>query len=376
MKNFWKNLDQRYLKVCVYAAVTVLITLGIAAVLMETGPFWGKLWSIFAAVLKPIVIGFIICYLFSPIVAWFEKVFNRKKQHAWARALGVLLTFGIVFLVIGIILVLLAVAVYENMESFNVESITNVFSYLKEDYKEIWDFLEEKLQSFNVSPDSTTQLVTTVTNAVKNFFSGLLFGVIFSVYFLLDGDNIFRYWRRAFLLVFGGKAEDRFLAFMKDADHAFSGYIRGQFTDALIVGVLVSVVLTIAGIPYAIFVGICAGLGNLIPYLGPVVGYVTLVIVCLPTAAFDKMVIGIVIMAIVMFVDGNIINPKLLSNNVEVHPLLVVAALIAGGAVGGIAGMLVAVPSAALLKLQFDRYLQRLETRREALKAEENKQDS
>ena len=83
--------------------------------------------------------------------------------------------------------------------------------------------------------------------------------------------------------------------------------------------------------------------------------------VCLPTAAFDKMLIGVVLLAVLMFVDGNIINPKLLSDNVEVHPLLVVAALIAGGAVGGIAGMLVAVPTAALIKLQFDRYLKKLE---------------
>jgi predicted PurR-regulated permease PerM len=76
------------------------------------------------------------------------------------------------------------------------------------------------------------------------------------------------------------------------------------------------------------------------------------------------MIIGIVIFALVMFIDGNIINPKLLSDNVEVHPLLVVAALIGGGALGGVAGMLIAVPTAALIKLQFDRYLQRVEEKK------------
>ena len=68
-----------------------------------------------------------------------------------------------------------------------------------------------------------------------------------------------------------------------------------------------------------------------------------------------------------MFIDGNIINPRLLSENVDVHPLLVVAALLGGGVLGGIAGMLVAVPTAALLKLQFDRYLQKLEDSKESM---------
>ena len=143
--------------------------------------------------------------------------------------------------------------------------------------------------------------------------------------------------------------------------------------DAAIVGVLATIALSIAAVPYAAIVGICIGFGNLIPYFGPIVGYVATVLVCLPSMAIDKMIIGLVIIAVIMFVDGNIINPRLLSANVDVHPLLVVAALIAGGAVGGIAGMLIAVPSAALVKLQFDRYLESLEKRRETEKSIESK---
>ena len=153
---------------------------------------------------------------------------------------------------------------------------------------------------------------------------------------------------------------------MKDADSAFSGYIRGQLIDAAIVAVLVSVVLGLAGVPYPVIIGVFTGLGNLIPYLGAVSGYLVTVLVCLPAGEFQKMILGLVLIAVVMFIDGNVINPKLLSDNVEVHPLLVVAALIAGGAVGGIAGMLIAVPSAALIKRQFDRALQKMEESRSA----------
>ena len=104
-------------------------------------------------------------------------------------------------------------------------------------------------------------------------------------------------------------------------------------------------------------------IGNLIPYVGPILGYAGLITVCLLEGEINKLIIGGICLLVIMFLDGNVLNPKLLSNSVKVHPLLVVAALIGGGALGGILGMIVAVPCAALLKLQFDRYLQKKEER-------------
>ena len=145
----------------------------------------------------------------------------------------------------------------------------------------------------------------------------------------------------------------------QNADRVFSGYIRGQSLDALLIGVMVSLALLIAGIPYAVVIGILTGVGNLVPYVGPVVGFGSLIIVCLAEGSVTHMLIGAAILAAVMFIDGNIINPRMLSSNVHVHPVLVIVALLAGGKVGGVVGMLVAVPVAALLKLQFEKYVEK-----------------
>ena len=366
IKRFLAKLDQKYLKICLYSSATVLVTVLIGALAFCTGPFWSKLWAIFSAVIKPVIIGGIICYLLLPAVNKLEKLFNKNKEHVWARAASVLLTFLVIAVVIILILAAIAISIYKNVESLNFESIANLYNNLGEGYEEIAQSLEKLLNSFNISSSSISSILTGAAGAVQNFFSGLLFGIIFAVYFLLDTKNsIVSYWERAFRLIFGDKQQDSIKSFMKDADNAFSGYIRGQLVDAAIVGVLSSVALSIAGIPYSVLIGICMGLGNLIPYFGPIVGYVATVLVCIPTGDYLKMVIGVVIIAVIMFIDGNIINPKLLSENVDVHPLLVVAALLGGGVLGGIAGMLVAVPTAALLKLQFDRYLQRLEDSKE-----------
>ena len=362
IKKFIKGLDQKYLKICIYSAFTVLITVIVGALVFSTGPFWSRLWAITTAVLKPIIIGGIICYLLLPVVNWFEKLFNRNQKHKWARTASVVLTFAIIAAIIILVLGMIIVSIYKNLGSLSLESLKDMFNKLGEDYAEIGHNLEKMLASFNISTSSVSSILKGAAGAVENFFSGLLFGVIFAVYFLLDEkSSIVSYWGRAFRLIFGDKQKDSFKTFVKDADNAFSGYIRGQMVDAGIVGVLSAISLSIAGVPYAVIIGICIGLGNLIPYFGPVLGYGATIIACLTTGAYVKMVIGLVIIAVIMFVDGNIINPKLLSDNVDVHPLLVVAALLGGGVLGGIAGMLVAVPTAALLKIQFDRHLQRLE---------------
>jgi predicted PurR-regulated permease PerM len=106
--------------------------------------------------------------------------------------------------------------------------------------------------------------------------------------------------------------------------------------------------------------------------VGPILGYGAIILFCVITGEFGKLVLGLILMAIIMFIDGNVINPKLLSASVEVHPLLVVAALIAGGAVGGFLGMIIAVPTAALIKLYFERFLVK---REQSLAAAESKKE-
>ena len=314
----------------------------------------------------PIIIGGIICYLLLPVVNRLERLFNRDKEHGWARSVSVLLTFAVIAAAVILVLAMIVISIYKNVGALNIESITNLYTILKEEYAEVAKYLEQVMESFNISSGRISTILKSAAGAIENFFSGLLFGVIFAVYFLLDKKNsIVSYWNRAFRLIFGDKAQKQLRFFMKDADNAFSGYIRGQMVDAAIVGVMASIALAVAGVPYAVLIGVCIGFGNLIPYFGPVVGYAAVVIVCLPTGNFAKMIIGLAIIAVIMFVDGNIINPRLLSENVDVHPLLVVAALLGGGVLGGIAGMLIAVPTAALLKLQFDRYLQKIEDSRE-----------
>ena len=322
----------------------------------------GKAWEILdfiSVVFKPLVLGLVFTYLFTPVVNAIENKmlasFNKPKT---ARILAVVLNYLIVLLAIGIILGIIVVTVTKSISSIHPSEIKQYLAVLGDQFSNFQSTIEKQLSSMNINFGTVGDFIGKLISGIKSGASTLLFAVIFSIYFLID-RSIFRYWNDVLNTFTSEKTRERIKTLAKDSDKVFSGYIRGQSIDAAIVGVLSSIALLIAGIPYAVVIGILTGLGNLVPYVGPVVGFGSLIIVCLAEGSIAHIAIGGIILALVMFIDGNIINPRMLSSNVEVHPVLVIIALLAGGRVGGIVGMLVAVPVAALLKRRFGRYLEK-----------------
>lgn len=361
MRKWFRGLDQRYVKICIYASVTVILTAIILTLVYFSGGFWERIWNLVKELARPIAIGGIFCYIMLPSVNFLESVFERKKAHWWARPLATFLAIAIVIIAILLLLALVIILMYRNISAVNLENVLSLIVSTQGDFFDFLESLQQKAAEFGFSVDRISRIVTSILNGIRNTFTGMLFGIVFAIYFLLDGKEIAKYWQRALLLLAGSKNSARVKTLSADANRVFSGYIRGQFVDAFVVGILSSAAFLIGGIPNAALVGTLTGLGNLIPYVGPVLGTLTLIAVCLPEALWGKLIAGVIILAVVMLLDSNVIEPRLLSNSIRIHPLLVVAALIGGGVVGGFVGMIVAVPVAALLKVEFDRYLDKKE---------------
>lgn len=364
MNKFLASLDERYVKICLYASATVLLTLVAGMALYAAVPVFATIWNLICAVVEPLVYGAALSYVLNPLVKRVSRVLRRYPRYAndgtKRRNAAVVISIVIVALFLLGILALFVLMVTHSLASLNWASIQDLLGDASGDFSQIVASAEKTLEDWGIiSAESETNLLTAF-NGVKNAATTLVFAVIFCIYYLIDGPRVTAYLDRVAHAVMGSRTVDP-TNFFADADKVFSGYFRGQGIDALLVGLLSGISLTAIGVPYAPAVGLLAGLGNLIPYLGGPVGFGSVALMCLAEGAWVKMIAGFVVMAIIMFVDGNIINPRLLSDNVEVHPILVVAALIAGGAVGGLAGMLVAVPTAALLKQQLDRWLSRRE---------------
>lgn len=359
MKKLKDLYDEKYLKIALYVICTLLITFVLGMIIYNLSGSTKSAFSLLGSVLSPLVLGLVIAYLFSPLVEWFEKkVFAGIRKEKTRRALGVAATFILVILVIILILSALIITVTKSISAIDFNDLLSYVQSLENDLSSFWKVVEERLADLNIDLGQFGPKISKIFNNVSSGASTLLFANIFAIYFLLDA-KIGEYWSDILNLFTSPETREKIRSFAADADRVFSGYIRGQSIDALLIGIMVAVAMQAAGIPYAVVIGLLTGIGNLIPYVGPVVGFGSMLIVTLSEGSLTHMITGAIVLMIVMTIDGNIINPKLLSDNVEIHPVLVILALIAGGQIGGIIGMLVAVPVGALLKLQFEKFIAR-----------------
>lgn len=352
-------MEPRYTKIAIYTIVSSIIIFICCLILINSNAALSRFWGLALAILQPLVLGLVIAYLLLPLVRKLEtKVFGGFKSKQVRRNLAVLLIYLIIAAALAAGLTVLIISITKTVASIRLADLQSLAAYLQNEFADFWKVIEQKLAEYDVNLGTVGKKAAGMFTNAKSAGSTILFAMIFSIYFLLD-SGINKYWTKVSHVLLKDDTRAKAKEFLRDADRVFSGYIRGQALDALIMGTMVTIAFLIAGIPYAAVIGIMTGIGNLIPFVGPIVGFASLIIACLTTRAFMKLIIGAVILIIVLAVDGNLINPKLLSTSVKVHPILVFLALIAGGAVGGLVGMLVAVPCAALIKLQFDKYVKR-----------------
>ncbi|WP_175562136.1 AI-2E family transporter [Anaerocolumna xylanovorans] len=341
-------------------------------------------------VAKPIAIAFVLAYLLDPVVNFFENLYGKVKIKKWklksCRTWAVLTT---VLLFLAIIVLAISLLVYNVTNQLRLAKVDDIVILAKNYMNNINDFyasILERLEKVNIHSEQINEYVkenaTKVVEALKNggtsfitslanissYITTLLFAMIISIYFMIDGKMIKDYIRKVGRAFLNNNWNARISIFLKDADYVFSGYIRGQLLDVLVMMCALTVVLSVIGVKYSVLIGIFSGLGNLIPYLGPFIAYITTAISCLVYGEYEKLVISIIALVIVQALDANIIAPKLLSQSIKIHPVLVIISLIFGSAIGGLFGMLFAVPVGALIKLLFSRYVDtRLKEKQEVL---------
>ncbi len=377
-----KKANEKYTTIAIYVIITAIVIYCLSLVARNAPIIFGEIMARIRWVMKvtkPIVLGFVFAYLLNPIVNFFEiqyKKFSiRKRPLKKCRAWAVFTTILIVILFVSGIISLLVFTVTDQLRLANFDDIFVLAETYKVYFDNFYNSVMEKLSDLNIQSEEFANYINTATtyflNTLKamvatavssvtnisSYFTTFIFAFIISIYFMIDGELIKESINKVGRALLNDKWNRRIHGFIIDADTVFSGYVRGQLMDALVMMGAISLSLSIIGVKFGLIIGVLAGIGNLIPYCGPFVAYAATILVCLLNGQYKELVIALIVLLIVQTIDGNVIAPKLLSNSIEIHPVLVIIFLIFGNAIGGLLGMLLAVPVGALIKLLFVRFI-------------------
>lgn len=381
----WKNLwNKNYALVVFYALVLALLYhLGVRILdhFPELGAHLQNLFPWASQVISPLLLGFAIAYLLSPICHFFERILSKNallsKKQSLCQNISILMTF--LLLILGVVFLgsLLLSTLTKSIQVLRFEDLFQGIEDFASTIEKFYSDLYVRLGNLPIGGENAKEAVQLLLQKAVVFFqnmgnsvfsslgslagalSTLVFGIIFSLYFLADGQKILSYWARIFRLLFGERRLEKLRRFFIDADRVFAGYLRGQIIDGTIMAVLVSVSLSILQVRYAVVIGVLTGFGNLIPYVGPFIAYGLTALVCLVYGDFTKLLPALIALFVIQTIDGNVINPRLLSQNIDLHPLVVIIALIIGGSLGGFLGIFLAAPVASLIKLELDKFMER-----------------
>lgn len=337
----------------------LLIALSVAVVI-------GVLFNALREVLAPFIIGAAAAYLLDPVVVWLQR-------FGWSRALSTtVICVAFVGVVAGVIFLIVPVLYDQTMA---------LIGALPDLVSRGLDLVQNNLHKFaaRLSPEQYEKVQETVgshAGEAVGWLAGLFAGLwsgglaiinVISLVFItpLVTFYLMRDWPKVVASVDKCLPRDHagtIRAVLADIDRALAGFIRGQAFVCLFLGVAYTITLTIAGLQFALLLGIVIGVLAIIPIVGTAIGAVSCITLAVVQFGNWQDVLTVAaIFAVIQSFEGNILQPKLVGDRVGLHPLWIVFALMAGGALVGFLGILLAVPMAAVIgvlaRFGISRYL-------------------
>ncbi|MEK6645464.1 MAG: AI-2E family transporter [Candidatus Firestonebacteria bacterium] len=316
--------------------------------------FFLFLFVTYTNVLLPFIMAFVLAYILNPFVDYFES-------KGLSREMSVITLFVLTLLICAIFFYLMFPKIKEEAIVLQTELPTyfkmskNMMFTLIEDIDKKMPFL--KLDKLGKSLNTSQELTTRLTKGLPNY-AGIIFNAVTNVLltpfilFLLLKDG--RKLRKAIISIVPNRYFEMALCLMHDINEQIRSYFRGRIIELVAVAILSVIGLYIIGIRYAVILGIILGITNIIPYLGPFLGGIPAVFVALVDYQTLNVVVKVVgMLMLIQFVDNAIIVPIAVGKTTNLHPLLVVLAVLVGGEMMGVLGMIFAVPLLGILIVTF-----------------------
>lgn len=349
-KQFRSMLSYFLLAIAVIAAYKVILEIDIVFHSIER----------FFNIISPFISGFLVAYVLNIPCDGVQRLL-AKSNHQFVRKrekmLSVLITYLILFMIVYVVLRLVIPSVYASIQYFVANLQTYYYSA-----NELVHYLND-LSIFDIDI-SMSKIMTAIRNfgleklpssinalfgVSSALFSGFL-SLISSIYILIEKEKFKEFLTRMLKAIFSDTIYNTILKYTSHLNNNFKQYIYTQTIDGCILGTIATIELFLLGSPYFIVLGIMLGILNYVPYFGSIVGSLIAVIVVAFTQGIPTALLAAAILLITQQIDGNVIQPKLMSGSFSLSPLLIIISITIGGALYGILGMIIAIPIVAVMK--------------------------
>lgn len=331
----------------------------------------------FFQVIAPFFMALLLAYiLYMPCKGIENALKSSKKKFLdkHSRGLSVFLTYLITFLTIFIIINFVipnvvtsikdlianvpnyynsALEYLDNLEEDSILAKLKVNEYIKE-LQEI-DILTEAVKWIDL--ENINSYIQGIVGATKFVFD-LFVTVVVSVYMLLERSDIKSFLANLSGAIFSKKTNESISTYFRKTNSIFFSYISGQIIDAVVVGFIIGIALSVMKVKYGILLGFLVGLFNIIPYFGAIFAVCLTILITIFTGGIAKAIAVGIVIVILQQIDANIINPKILGTSLNLSPILVIFAVSVGGSYFGVLGMFLGVPAVAFIKLLLTNFIE------------------
>ena len=317
--------------------------------------------------LFPIILALGMAYIWNLIMDVLEKrVFNKiknEKFQKFIRPLSMLVSFIFIIVLIMLVLSLIIPQIYNSIKIIgeNIPKLldeiyawvmknpeeSEIKMYLKDEIGHIagnWSNYQAKIGEYARSNiggfiGSTVNVVSTVLGTIVTGFTSL----IIAVYILASKESLSRNIKLTMKAYLPERKYEKILNFLRIMDEKFSAFFKGQFIDAIVIGLILYGVMLILKLPYAMTVSVVVAVTALIPMLGSLIGG-AIGVLMIAAVNFNQAIIFLIALIIVQQFESNLIYPKLVGDSVGLPGVWTFVAVIVGGAIAGPLGMLLFVP--------------------------------
>lgn len=380
------NFNKKYLSIGFIAFLVIVCSILFFFMAFKMDSFMETL-SNFYGIIEPFVFGFVIAYLFIPIVNFFERkllypatikktgdlTIGQKKRY---RVYSVILTYVLIMFLIYFFI--------KSIAPDLGQSINRIILYYPQYYDSLLEWFNRLCRNNPNLYKNVMAIIGTYSEDLNNFVSGtvlpqakdwllslssglygaiksiwnLVMGLIISVYVLFIKEKFAGQAKKIVYAVSSKEKANRFIKDVRFVSDTFIGFISGKIVDSIIIGILCFIGCSILNMPYSLLISVIVGITNIIPFFGPIIGAIPSALLILMVDPW-KCVTFIIFVIILQQLDGNVIGPKILGDSTGISGFWVIFAIMFFGGLWGPLGMIIGIPFFAVVYAMIKRSVDR-----------------